>query len=258
MNVNFKVVIPARYGSTRLPGKLLLPINGKPMVQWVVDAACASKADEVLVATDDDRIARAVSNPRGNDSIVVMTSSEHLSGTDRIAEVARLRGWSADTVVVNVQGDEPQMPAQLIEQVATLLCDQPSAHLATLCTAIESLEEFLNPNVVKVVYADDATALYFSRAPIPWHRDSAVAGIASQTEFKGAQRHLGIYAYRVAALLRLTQLPPGTLEQAESLEQLRAQQAGMRIVVAPAVAHPGMGIDTPQDIEKIRQMVADS
>jgi 3-deoxy-manno-octulosonate cytidylyltransferase (CMP-KDO synthetase) len=197
-----------------------------------------------------------VRDPRGTSSISVMTSSEHRSGTDRIAEVARVRNWSADTIVVNVQGDEPQMPAKLIEQVATLLADQPTAHIATLCTPIESLEEFLNPNVVKVVRADDATALYFSRAPIPWHRDSAPAGLISQREFAGAQRHLGIYAYRVAALLRLTQLPPGSLEQAESLEQLRAMQAGMRIVVAPACAQPGMGIDTPQDIERIRQLNA--
>jgi len=256
VSVNFKVVIPARYGSTRLPGKPLLAINGKPMVQWVIDAACASTANEVLVATDDQRIVQAVTNPRGNSPIAVLTSSEHCSGTDRIAEVARQRGWSADTIVVNVQGDEPQMPAQLIDQVAMLLADQPSAQLATLCTPIESLQEFLNPNVVKVVHADDATALYFSRAPIPWHRDGAPDGLVSQTQFKGALRHLGIYAYRVAALLRLTQLPPGTLEQAESLEQLRAQQAGMRIVVAQSTTHPGMGIDTPQDIDRIRQIVA--
>jgi 3-deoxy-manno-octulosonate cytidylyltransferase (CMP-KDO synthetase) len=202
VSVKFKVVIPARYGSTRLPGKPLLEINGKPMVQWVVEAACASTADEVLVATDDQRIVQAINNPRGSDAIVVLTSNEHRSGTDRIAEVARARGWSDDTIVVNVQGDEPQMPAQLIEQVAALLASQPSAQLATLSTPIESLEEFLNPNVVKVVSADDATALYFSRAPIPWYRDSAPDGLTTQTQFKGAQRHLGIYAYRVAALLR--------------------------------------------------------
>jgi 3-deoxy-manno-octulosonate cytidylyltransferase (CMP-KDO synthetase) len=224
----------------------------------VVDAACASAADEVLVATDDQRIAQALTNPRGAASIAVLTSSEHRSGTDRIAEVARQRGWSDDTIVVNVQGDEPQMPAQLIEQVARLLASHPAAQIATLCTPIDSLEEFLNPNVVKVVHADDASALYFSRAPIPWHRDSAPAGLVSQTQFQGALRHLGIYAYRVAALLRLTQLQPSTLEQAESLEQLRALQAGMRIAVAQAVTHPGMGIDTPQDIERIRQLVGNN
>jgi 3-deoxy-manno-octulosonate cytidylyltransferase (CMP-KDO synthetase) len=254
--MSFKVVIPARYASTRLPGKPLLEIQGKPMVQWVVDAACASAADEVLVATDDARIVAAVNNPRGATSLAVMTRSEHRSGTDRIAEVATLRGWQGEVIIVNVQGDEPQMPPQLINQVAQLLADHPQAQVATLCTPIESLEEFLNPNVVKVVSADDATALYFSRAPIPWHRDAAPAGLNSQTQYGGAMRHLGIYAYRVSALLRLTQLPPATLELAESLEQLRALQAGMRIVVAVATTQPGMGIDTPQDIERIRQIIA--
>jgi 3-deoxy-manno-octulosonate cytidylyltransferase (CMP-KDO synthetase) len=254
--MSFKVVIPARYGSMRLPGKPLLEINGKPMVQWVVDAACASHADEVLVATDDQRILAAVINPRGQAAIALMTRSEHRSGTDRIAEVARLRQWSADTIVVNVQGDEPQMPPSLINQVAELLADSPGAQIATLCTPIESLQDFLNPNVVKVVSADDATALYFSRAPIPWHRDGAANGLASQVQFGGAQRHLGIYAYRVSALLRLTQLPVSSLEQAESLEQLRAMQASMRIVVARATVPPGMGVDTPEDIEQVRHIIS--
>lgn len=254
--MSFKVVIPARYASTRLPGKPLLEINGKPMVQWVVDAACASAADEVLVATDDARIAAAVTNPRGATSLAVMTRADHASGTDRIAEVATQRGWNGEVIVVNVQGDEPQMPPQLINQVAQLLANHPLAQVATLCTPIESLQEFLNPNVVKVVSADDATALYFSRAPIPWHRDSAPAGLHSQTRYSGAMRHLGIYAYRVSALLRLTQLPPASLELAESLEQLRALQAGMRIVVAVATSQPGMGIDTPQDIDRIRHLIA--
>ncbi|MGC3980795.1 MAG: 3-deoxy-manno-octulosonate cytidylyltransferase [Steroidobacteraceae bacterium] len=252
----FKVVIPARYGSTRLPGKPLLEIDGKPMVQWVVDAACASGANEVLVATDDQRIVQALRNPRGAESIAVMTGDQHRSGTDRIAEVATQRRWSDDTIVVNVQGDEPQMPAQLIEQVAALLAAHPQADMATLCTPIESLEEFLNPNVVKAVSAADGMALYFSRAPIPWHRDTAPAGLSSQSEFSGAMRHLGIYAYRVAALLRLTRLSPSSLELAESLEQLRALQAGMRIAIAAAATQPGMGIDTPQDIERIRQLIA--
>jgi 3-deoxy-manno-octulosonate cytidylyltransferase (CMP-KDO synthetase) len=252
--MSFKVVIPARYGSTRLPGKPLLDIAGKPMVQWVVDAACQSKAEEVWVATDDLRIAQAVVNPRGSGSLSVMTRNAHRSGTDRIAEVAKLKQWSSDAIVVNVQGDEPQMPAALIDQVAALLSAHPQAHIATLCTPIAELAEFLNPNVVKVVKADDDTALYFSRAPIPWQRDGAIAGLSSQTQFTNAQRHLGIYAYRVSALLQLTQLPPSSLELAESLEQLRALQAGLRIVVAQAVAQPGIGIDTPQDIERIRNL----
>ncbi len=256
--MSFKVVIPARHASTRLPGKPLLEIRGKPMVQWVVDAACQSDAEQVLVATDDVRIAQAVSHPRGsprdNDALTMMTRADHRSGTDRLAEVAMRLNWSPDTIVVNVQGDEPQMPPVLINQVAALLMAQPQADMATLSTPITSLEEFLNPNVVKVVSATNGLALYFSRAPIPWHRDAAPAGLTSQTQFDGAQRHLGIYAYRVGALLRLTQMLPGTLELAENLEQLRALQAGMSIAIASAAAQPGMGIDTPQDIERIRQL----
>lgn len=256
--MKFKVVIPARYASTRLPGKPLLAINGKPMVQWVVEAACQSGADDVVVATDDTRIAAAIQPVAGATVSVEMTHVDHRSGTDRLAEVAQRRGWAGDTVVVNVQGDEPQMPPALIDQVAGLLVATPAAQLATLSTPILSLEEFLNPNVVKVVSAQDGLALYFSRAPIPWHRDAAPAGLASQRQFDGAQRHLGIYAYRAEALQRLTQLPPGSLELAESLEQLRALQAGLRIAVATAVAQPGMGIDTPQDIERLRQLYSTS
>jgi len=254
MSARFKVVIPARYASTRLPGKPLLDIAGKPMVQWVVDAACSSNAEEVWVATDDRRIAQVINNPRGSGSISVMTAAEHRSGTDRIAEVAKLKQWATDTIVVNVQGDEPQMPAAVIDQVAALLNAHPQAQIATLCTPITALDEFLDTNVVKVVKADDETALYFSRAPIPWHRDGASAGLSSQTQFMPAQRHLGIYAYRVGALLQLTRMPPSSLELAESLEQLRAVQAGMRIVVAQAVAQPGIGVDTPHDIERIRRV----
>ncbi|HVY22060.1 MAG TPA: 3-deoxy-manno-octulosonate cytidylyltransferase [Steroidobacteraceae bacterium] len=249
--MSFKVVIPARYASTRLPGKPLLEIAGKPMVAWVVENACRSDAEEVVVATDDARIADAVV-ACANRASAVMTHVDHRSGTDRIAEVARAKRWSQDTVVVNVQGDEPQMPAQLINQVAGLLAAYKDADIATLCTPIHSLQEFLNTNVVKVVYADDATALYFSRAPIPWHRDCAPGGLATQTCFTHAQRHLGIYAYRAGALQRLTQMNPSVLELAESLEQLRAMQAGMRIVIAVAAVQPGQGVDTPEDIAKIR------
>ena len=250
--MSFKVVIPARYASTRLPGKPLLEIHGKPMVQWVIDAAFQSEANEVFVATDDARIANAAIHPLTKQSVAVMTSENHLSGTDRIAEVALQKNWSAETVVVNVQGDEPQMPPHLINQVAQLLLDNPRAHMSTLCAPISSLEEFMNPNVVKVVTTDSGLALYFSRAPIPWHRDSAPNGLSTQSKFDGSLRHLGIYAYRVDALLRLTQTTPKTLELAESLEQLRALQAGMNIAIATAIVPPGQGVDTPQDIERIR------
>jgi 3-deoxy-manno-octulosonate cytidylyltransferase (CMP-KDO synthetase) len=253
----FHVVIPARYASTRLPGKALLEIGGKPMVQWVVEAAARSGAQDVVVATDDERIARAVRDPRrSGDAIAVMTGTHHASGTDRIAEVAALKGWSATTVIVNVQGDEPQIPAEVIDQVASLLQADTRAQMATLCTPITSLSEFLDPNVVKVVYADDGTALYFSRAPIPWSRDTAPEGFASQTHFAGAQRHLGIYAYRAEVLAALTRLPASTLESTEKLEQLRALQAGMRIKVAMAAKLPGPGIDTAEDLERIREKLA--
>jgi 3-deoxy-manno-octulosonate cytidylyltransferase (CMP-KDO synthetase) len=256
--MGFKVVIPARYASTRLPGKPLLAINGKPMVQWVVEAAGQSGAEEVLVATDDVRIQHAVKTAPGKPVAAVMTAVEHRSGTDRIAEVAALKHWSDDTIVVNVQGDEPQMPATLIDQVAQLLAAHPEAAMATLSTPIDSLEEFLNPNVVKVVADANGLALYFSRAPIPWYRDHAASGIASQQCFAGAQRHLGIYAYRVRALRQITQMSPGDLELAESLEQLRALQAGLRIAVAEAQVRPGIGVDTPHDIERIRLQINQS
>jgi 3-deoxy-manno-octulosonate cytidylyltransferase (CMP-KDO synthetase) len=255
--MTFKVVIPARYASSRLPAKPLLDIGGRPMIQWVIEAAVNSGADEVLVATDDERIAAAAIEPASTagasrKSIAVMTSVEHLSGTDRIAEVATLRGWSDRTVVVNVQGDEPQLPPALIGQVATLLERHADGDVATLCTPIAGVHEFLDPNVVKVVSGHDGAALYFSRAPIPWHRDGAQHGLMSQTSIQGAQRHLGIYAYRVAALRRLTALPPSDLEVTEKLEQLRALQAGMKVVVEVASVPPPAGVDTESDLVRVR------
>jgi 3-deoxy-manno-octulosonate cytidylyltransferase (CMP-KDO synthetase) len=218
------------------------------MIQWVVDAVKRSRASEVIVATDDQRVADAVSDSAN----VVMTRADHPSGTDRIAEVAASRGWSDADIIVNVQGDEPQLPASVIDQVATLLADDASADLATLSTPISTLQDFLDPNVVKVVVASNGTALYFSRAPIPWHRDGAVHGLESQTSALGAQRHLGIYAYRVASLRRMTSMQPSSLETIEKLEQLRALQAGMRIVVAEACVVPGAGVDTLQDLQRVR------
>jgi 3-deoxy-manno-octulosonate cytidylyltransferase (CMP-KDO synthetase) len=247
----FRVVIPARYGSMRLPAKALAEIAGRPMIQWVVAAAKASGAAEVLVATDDHRVANAVGT--GIDAAnVVMTRVDHPSGTDRIAEVAALRHWADDDIIVNVQGDEPQLPPAIIDQVAELLASDVRADLATLSTPIESLEKFLDPNVVKVVVASDRSALYFSRAPIPWHRDGAAQGIATQRSTLGALRHLGIYAYRVASLRRMTSMAPSTLETTEKLEQLRALQAGMRILVAEACEVPGAGVDTQHDLERVR------
>jgi 3-deoxy-manno-octulosonate cytidylyltransferase (CMP-KDO synthetase) len=251
--MSFVVAIPARYASARLPGKALLDIGGKPMVQWVVEAAAKSRAVDVVVATDDARIAQAVHDPRDPAKIIaVMTRAEHPSGTDRIAEVAQVKRWPADTIVVNVQGDEPHISPLVIDQVAQLLIDDNKADMATLCTPIVSVHEMLDPNVVKVVSASDGAALYFSRAPIPWARDSAAGDLLSQTSYAHGFRHLGIYAYRVRALLRMTQSPPSELEQLEKLEQLRAMQLGMRIAVAKAVEVSGVGVDTAADLERAR------
>ncbi len=249
--MSFKVVIPARYASTRLPAKAVLEIAGRPMLQWVIRAAERSRADEVIVATDDERVLRVALDSQER-NVAVMTRSDHQSGTDRIAEVAVRQGWDDRTIVVNVQGDEPQLPPVLIDQVAELLEQHPDAAIATLCTPITSLHEFLDPNVVKVVTARGTDAMYFSRAPIPWHRDGAAQGLMSQTSILGSQRHLGIYAYRVAALRKVTSLPPSDLEIIEKLEQLRALQAGLRIVVGCAREVPGIGVDTPHDLERVR------
>ena len=242
----FKIVIPARYASTRLPGKALLLLAGKPLLQWVHERARAA-GGEVLIATDDERIAAAA---RGFGAAVLMTSADHASGTDRIAEVAALRGWDENQIVVNVQGDEPLLPVELIRQVAALLERHAGADLATLAAPIDTLAEFLDPNAVKVVTDREQRALYFSRAPIPWTRDGANAGLASQTSWQGARRHIGLYAYRVGALLRLAALAPSALELAEKLEQLRALENGFDIRVADCVAPPGPDVNTAADLKR--------
>jgi 3-deoxy-manno-octulosonate cytidylyltransferase (CMP-KDO synthetase) len=248
----FRVVIPARFGSTRLPGKALIAIAGKPMVQWVHERARASRAAEVIIATDDTRIAEA---GRAFGAAVEMTAPEHQSGTDRIAEVARAKRWSANDIVVNVQGDEPLMPHILIDQVAQLLSDNAGAGLATLAAPLTRLDDLLDTNVVKVVADSEGRALYFSRAPIPWNRDGAPAGFASQTSFAGARRHIGIYAYRVNALLRLASLTPTPLEQTEKLEQLRALENGIEIRVAEALQRPGADVNTREDLERVAALL---
>jgi 3-deoxy-manno-octulosonate cytidylyltransferase (CMP-KDO synthetase) len=246
--VSFRVVIPARYGSTRLPGKPLREIAGKPMIQHVYARALDSGASEVIIATDDERIARVCD---GFGAVVCMTREDHQSGTDRIAEVAVRRKWSDDELVVNVQGDEPGMPSLLIDQVAGLLEGRPEAQIATLATAVGSIKEFMDPNAVKVVADKSGRALYFSRAPIPWARDSAPGGLMSQSSFEGAWRHLGLYAYRVGALCKIARAPASPLELKEKLEQLRAMEMGMTILVALAVRQPGQGVDTEEDLERL-------
>ena len=256
----FKVVIPARYASARLPGKPLLVIAGKPMLQWVYERACGARAGEVLIATDDERIAASarafIAAADAND--VVMTSATHASGTDRIAEVARLRGWDAWQIVVNVQGDEPLLPSRLVRQVAALLERYPQADIATLATPISSLEEFLDPNVVKVVTDAAQRALYFSRAPIPWHRDGAAAAHGGQQQWQGARRHVGLYAYRVGALQRMAALPASPLEGIEKLEQLRALEAGFEFRVADGEVPPGPDVNTKADLERVSALLVAS
>jgi 3-deoxy-manno-octulosonate cytidylyltransferase (CMP-KDO synthetase) len=250
--VPFRVVIPARYASVRLPGKVLLPIGGQPMLQRVYARAASAAAQQVLIATDDERIAHAA---RAFGAQAVMTAATHLSGTDRIAEVAQAGNWAADDIVVNLQADEPLMPAALIRQVAALLESAPHAAIATLATPIGSVAELLDPNAVKVVCDAAGRALYFSRAPIPWNRAGAAAGPASQTDAGGARRHIGLYAYRVGALLRLAALPPSTLEMREHLEQLRALENGLAIRVADALEPPGPDVNTFADLERVAALL---
>ena len=243
----FRVVIPARYDSSRLPGKVLLPLAGKPMLQWVHERARDSKAAEVIIATDDERIAEAA---RGFTADVAMTGRTHVSGTDRIAEVAATRGWRDDDIVVNVQGDEPLIPPAVIDQVAALLHAHARADIATLAARIDQVADLNDPNNVKVACDASGRALYFSRAPIPWNRD------AVNTLTPASLRHIGIYAYRVAALRRLASLPASRLEQIEKLEQLRALENGMEIRVALACERPLADVNTAADLERAERALS--
>ncbi|WP_346763794.1 3-deoxy-manno-octulosonate cytidylyltransferase [Wenzhouxiangella sp. XN24] len=250
----FRVVIPARYASQRLPGKPLLAMAGRPMVQWVWERAMSSGANEVLIATDHDDIATAC---RRFGAEVCLTDEAHASGTDRIAEVAVRRDWADDDIVVNVQGDEPLLPPALVRQVAELLQLHPDADIGTLATPIHTLEEYLDPNVVKVVSRADGAALYFSRAPVPWHRDGAPHGPASQERHAGAMRHVGLYSYRVSALHRLAGAGHCAVEKIERLEQLRALWLGMRIQVDGALEVPPAGVDTAADAARVSRLLGD-
>ena len=243
----FHVIIPARFGSTRLPGKPLLAIAGKPLIQWVWQCALNSGADSVLIATDDERI-RAAAATFGAECI--MTSPDHASGTDRIAEAVRARGLSPDDIVVNLQGDEPAMPPDVVARVARVLRETHRADIATAVAPIESLREFLDPNCVKALSAADGRALYFSRAPVPWPRDSVAAN--QPTAFLGTWRHIGIYAYRVRSLLQFAAWAPTRLEMTEKLEQLRALEHGMHIHLAALTETPPAGVDTAEDLERVR------
>jgi 3-deoxy-manno-octulosonate cytidylyltransferase (CMP-KDO synthetase) len=243
----FHVIIPARFASVRLPGKPLAIMGERPLIQWVWQSAVASGAASVLIATDDERI-RAAAGKFGADCL--MTSAQHASGTDRIAEVVRAREFAADDIVVNLQGDEPTMPAEVIAKVAGALRDVALSDMATAVAPIESLREFLDPNCVKALRAADGRALYFSRAPVPWPRDNVVAG--EPASFAGAWRHIGIYAYRVRSLLQFAAWPPTALETTEKLEQLRALEHGMHIHLVTLAHSPPAGVDTPEDLERVR------
>ena len=244
--MRFSVVLPARHASQRLPGKPLADLNGKPLILHACDSAKRSGAARVIVATDDVRVQQACAQ---GGIEVQMTAASHVSGTDRIAEVAQRLGWDDEELVVNLQGDEPMMPPGNIEQTARLL--ETGADMSTLCTPIHDLAEFMNPNVVKVVADGQGRALYFSRAPIPWNRDGAASVLGSQQQHQGALRHIGIYGYRVGALKRLSATPPCELEQLEKLEQLRALWLGMHIALDVAREVPGPSVDTPEDLNRV-------
>jgi 3-deoxy-manno-octulosonate cytidylyltransferase (CMP-KDO synthetase) len=254
-NSEFGVIIPARFASTRLPGKPLLDLGGKPMVVRVMDVAIEAGATFVVVATDDERVAEAVTNAGGE---ALLTSPEHETGTDRLAEVARRLRLEPETIVVNLQGDEPRLLPELVARVARTLREDNEASLATLATTLREHHELVDPNVVKVVLDQASRALYFSRAPVPWLR-ADVAAPGSKSSAVGLPedtflRHIGLYAYRVSTLLALSQTRPTTLERAESLEQLRALWLGMKIQVAVVPELPAASVDTAEDAQRVKKL----
>ncbi|MDQ5884576.1 MAG: 3-deoxy-manno-octulosonate cytidylyltransferase synthetase [Pseudomonadota bacterium] len=243
MNHAFHIIIPARMSSSRLPGKLLLEVNGQSILEHVYRQACLAYPKSLTIATDDERIFKIAQSFGAN---VVMTSSTHQSGTDRVAEAARLLGIGAGEIIVNVQGDEPQMPTELMVQVAGLLEDK-NHDWATLYWPIEQILDWQNPNCVKVVMTEDEKALYFSRSPIPYYRERPKA-------LPKAYRHIGLYAYRNESLQRFVQAPMSDLEQLECLEQLRALSIGMQIRLQQALTMPGQDINTLEDFERFSKL----
>lgn len=248
--INFRVVIPARFASTRLPGKPLLDLGGKPMVVRVAERAMASGASEVLVATDHPGVAEAV---HAAGYAVCLTRSDHPTGTDRLSEVVVSCGWGDETLIVNVQGDEPLIEPLLIRQTADLLVTS-GADIATVAHPIQSAADFFNPNVVKVVCAENGDALYFSRAPIPYARDHFACDQQTLPQGQPALRHVGLYAYRAGFLKTYPSLAQSRLEQFESLEQLRALAHGYRITVLTVEHAPAAGVDTPEDAERVSKL----
>jgi 3-deoxy-manno-octulosonate cytidylyltransferase (CMP-KDO synthetase) len=251
--MDFKVVIPARYASVRLPGKPLLEIAGKPMIEHVYGRAVQSGASEVVIATDDGRIADAAARFAAP---VCMTSESHRSGTDRIAEVADKLGWAKNTIVVNLQGDEPAMPPSLINQVATDMAKHEAAGVTTLSAPITQRKMLFDPHVVKVVTDSQGYALYFSRAPIPWHRDEFMTEDRPLPVNTNFARHIGLYAYRAGYLKQFVSWEHSPLERAESLEQLRVLWHGGKIHVSQAIEEPGHGVDTQDDLKRVAAQLA--
>lgn len=253
---DFHIVIPARYASQRFPQKLMADLGGKPVLQWVYELALKAGAQSVTVATDHDVIAEAA---LAFGASVVMTRADHENGTERLAEVAAKRGWSSNEIIVNVQGDEPFLPVALIHSSVQALNQDQEAEMATVACAIDQVEDFFNPNVVKVVCDDKQRALYFSRSPMPWDRD----GFANNPDKNGflpvdfpALRHIGLYVYRASLLARYADLPMSPLERWEKLEQLRFLHQGIKVQVAIADGLPTHGVDTPEDLEKLRHQLS--
>lgn len=246
--MNFSVIIPARYASSRLPGKPLRSICGKPLIQYVFECAQQSGAEQIVVATDDERV-REVAEDFG--AQVCMTSDKHLSGTDRLAEVVDQLNFDNKRIVVNLQGDEPLIPASIIRQVATNLYNHAQASAASLCEPIKSAADLFNPNITKVVMDSRGYALYFSRAPIPWNRTYFSDNQQKLPANSFYYRHIGLYAYRVDFLKEYVSWPACHLEKAESLEQLRILWNGGKIHVAQAVEAAGLGVDTEEDITRV-------
>lgn len=253
MSIRFKCVIPARYASSRLPGKPLALLAGKPMIQHVYEKCQASGAEQVVIATDHAEVASAA---RSFGAEVAMTRVDHHSGTDRLAEVVEQYGWADDSIIVNVQGDEPLIPPANIACVATNLQTHSDAGIATLCTPISGAEEFFDPHAVKVVMDSQGYALYFSRAPIPWDRDEFATGSERLPDGVPHLRHLGLYAYRARYLRDYMVMTPAPIETSEMLEQLRALWHGTRIHVALAPEQAGPGVDTADDLERVSALLA--
>lgn len=253
--MSFVVLIPARMGSSRLPGKPLANLAGLPMVVRVAQRAAQSQAQQVVVAADDPRIVEAC---QAHGVQALMTRTDHPSGSDRLAQACDLLGLPDDAVVVNVQGDEPLMAPELIDQVAQLLTEHPQASMGTAAHPIDSVSDYTNPNVVKVVTDAQGLALYFSRAPIAWWRDGWQGPEArfSQLPQPAPLRHIGLYSYRVGFLRQFPKLPAATCEQLESLEQLRALWHGHRIAVHTTAHAPGPGVDTPEDLQRVQALLA--